>query len=271
MALLNGLTEASVRRPPRVVITGDPGTGKSTCAARAYKPVCLNLEDGMAGLDVPGFAASNIQEVDAALEQLLNGEHDFKTLIVDTLDKYESFTVNATTSAAGKEFLARFRWGQGTGEVFDRTYRLLEQLDELRAKRNMQIILICHAKKIKIDDPVVGTYETTGPALRAKDSVQAVISWADIVGHMTRSRRKINAAAASEQTGMSVSKMVPRMEDGEVGGRYISFESDGSFLAKSRFRTIPRESIAIDFDEGWSLIEKLMNQKEDEQQQKGAA
>src|SRR5690606_7152018 len=41
--------------PPRVVVHGDGGVGKSTFAAGAYKPVFLPFEDGLSGLEVDAF------------------------------------------------------------------------------------------------------------------------------------------------------------------------------------------------------------------------
>lgn len=74
--------------PQKVVIYGVPGVGKTTFAATWPKPILLRTEDGASALDVPTFpkVASSISDLRDACNALLQEQHDFKTLILDSLD-----------------------------------------------------------------------------------------------------------------------------------------------------------------------------------------
>ena len=51
MSLLQKLTTGKTPSPPRILLYGDAGVGKSSFAATAPKPVILALEDGLDQVD----------------------------------------------------------------------------------------------------------------------------------------------------------------------------------------------------------------------------
>ena len=51
MSLLQKLTVGKTPSPPRILLYGDAGVGKSSFAATAPKPVILVLEDGLDQID----------------------------------------------------------------------------------------------------------------------------------------------------------------------------------------------------------------------------
>lgn len=79
--------------PQKVVVYGVPGVGKTSFAATWPDPILLRTEDGAGALDVPTFpqVASAIADMREALNALINGKHNFKTLILDSLDWAEPF------------------------------------------------------------------------------------------------------------------------------------------------------------------------------------
>src|SRR5215472_18934373 len=88
---LTNIHETAATLPPRVLVHGQEGTGKTTLAAKFPKPVFLQTEDGTpAGLKLTTFGLlSTYAELRDALAALGNEAHDFKTVVVDSLDKLE--------------------------------------------------------------------------------------------------------------------------------------------------------------------------------------
>lgn len=84
------ITRGVRREPPRIVLHGAPGIGKSTLASRAPSPVFLDLEHGTLQMDVS--RADGIDSWEAllgALRALATEAHDFRTVVIDTLDRAE--------------------------------------------------------------------------------------------------------------------------------------------------------------------------------------
>ena len=79
---LASLNRASALKPPRILIHGVHGVGKTTFAAGAPEPVFILTEDGLGTLDVPHFPlARTFDEVMQALAALYTEEHSFGTLV----------------------------------------------------------------------------------------------------------------------------------------------------------------------------------------------
>jgi hypothetical protein len=79
---LASLNRATALKPPRILIHGVHGVGKTTFAAGASDPVFILTEDGLGTLDVPHFPlARTFDQVMQALASLYAEEHAFKTLV----------------------------------------------------------------------------------------------------------------------------------------------------------------------------------------------
>lgn len=89
---LASLRTSTVLRPPRVLIHGVAGIGKSTFAASADAPVFVLTEDGLGKLQVPHFPlATSYAEVAEALDALLEEDHAYSTVVVDSVDWLEPY------------------------------------------------------------------------------------------------------------------------------------------------------------------------------------
>jgi hypothetical protein len=87
---LASLNRTTALKPPRILIHGVHGVGKTTFAAGAPDPVFLLTEDGLGTLDVPHFPlARTFDEVMQGLAALYTEDHGFRTLVVDSVDWLE--------------------------------------------------------------------------------------------------------------------------------------------------------------------------------------
>ncbi len=93
MALsLSNLVRAKSDKPPRIVIYGVPGIGKTSLAAEFPEPIFIQTEEGAGNLELTTFAdgpLTSAAEVDEAIELLLTGDHKFRTVVLDSLDWFE--------------------------------------------------------------------------------------------------------------------------------------------------------------------------------------
>lgn len=134
--------------PPRIVIHGAPGIGKSTLASCAPAPVFIDLERGTLQLDV-----DRVDNVDtwetllAAVRALATEPHDFRTLVIDTLDRAEWLCWQHLCARAKVSSIeAVGKYGRGYIAAYEEFRALARALDDLRARRSMGVILIAHSK-----------------------------------------------------------------------------------------------------------------------------
>jgi AAA domain len=81
---------ATATLPPRILIHGLEGVGKTTLAARFPDPVFLQIEDGTGNLELVTFGLlDSLAAVQEAIAALGNEDHDFHTLVLDSVDALE--------------------------------------------------------------------------------------------------------------------------------------------------------------------------------------
>ena len=137
-----------VAEPPRIVIHGAPGIGKSTLAASAPSPVFIDLEHGTLQLDVTRVNGIDTWEhLLAAVQALATQPHDHKTLVIDTLDRAEWLCwqhLCARARVANIEAVGKY--GRGYTAAYEEFRALARALDTLRVKRGMGVIVVAHSK-----------------------------------------------------------------------------------------------------------------------------
>ena len=81
MALsLSNLVRRRSDKPPRMVIYGVPGIGKTSLAAEFPDPIFIQTEEGAGNLELTTFSngpLTSAAEVDEAIELLLTGDHGY--------------------------------------------------------------------------------------------------------------------------------------------------------------------------------------------------
>ena len=98
------LNKGKQNLPQRVVLYGPEGVGKSTLASAFPAPVFLDTEGGTSHMDVTRFdKPASWQGVTDAVKQLQDEDHDFKTLVVDTVDWLERMLAEYVTRSNHKK------------------------------------------------------------------------------------------------------------------------------------------------------------------------
>lgn len=147
------VVKGRLQKPLRVLVYGIEGVGKSTFAASAPDAIFLGAEDGTAELDVARFPQpqSWLEALDA-INELTVAEHDYKTLVIDTLDWLEPLCWTHTCTVkkdkkTGKRYdhIEDFGYGKGYKAALEFWRVLVHRIERLRDKRQMNLVMLAHS------------------------------------------------------------------------------------------------------------------------------
>ena len=90
MSLMSKVERCRAAKPPRILVYGTEGIGKSTFGSQAPKPIFIQTEDGLDEIDCDKFPlATTYDDVAGALGELRSQQHDYETVVIDSLDWLE--------------------------------------------------------------------------------------------------------------------------------------------------------------------------------------
>jgi hypothetical protein len=199
--------------PPRVVIHGDGGVGKSTFAASAFRPIFLPFEDGLSGLEVDAFPRlASYQDTIDAIASLASGEHEYGTVVVDSLDWLEPLVWAEVARVNGKNSIEDIPYGKGYAEALPLWRRILDGLNYLRETRGMAAILIAHSQIKRFEAPDSEPFDRYEIKLH-KGANAFVREWGDIIGfahHETAIKKETNGFSTRAR-GVSTGRRLLRV------------------------------------------------------------
>ena len=167
---LNSISKNTIM-PQRIVLYGLAGIGKTTFAAGAKNPIFICTEDGLGDLDVKKFPlATTFEEVLEALGTLGREEHDFKTVVIDSLDWLEPLAWDATCRRLNVKSIEEPGYGKGYVENMREWDMFFDYVTALRNVKGMTVIMLAHNAIIKIEDPVHPSYDMHDLKLHKKAS-----------------------------------------------------------------------------------------------------
>jgi hypothetical protein len=220
----NNLRRGKQMVPPRMVIYGGHGIGKSTLASQFPNPIFISTEDGLDSLDVTSFPkATHIKDVVESIKTLIKEDHDFQTVAIDSVDwLVEPLIVGNVEATHEAKDLA---YGKGQMLVAEEFREILQGLDVLRVKRNMNVVLIAHAAVVKFEDPRTEPYDRYQPKLPNRCNA-LLQEWADVIAFAAFKViiRKSDSGFNKEKTrGVT------------TGERLLHFVENPAYAAKNRY------------------------------------
>lgn len=204
---LNIVKMGETPTPPRVFIYGGPGIGKSTVAAQAFKPIFLPTEDGLGQIKCDAFPlARSYSDVISNLDALLTEEHQYKTVVIDTVDWLETLIHEKVCKDYRVDAIEKADGGYGRGFAYALGYwkEIKDKLQELRDAKRMATIFVSHSTTKEIHDPETGDLTQYIPKINQK-AASFLMEWCDAVLYITRHL----GAARGEAGGDIVFKTAP--------------------------------------------------------------
>jgi hypothetical protein len=267
---LNSIKKETVIRAPRMVLIGVEKIGKTTfaCGSRVENgivvetglnsPVVIPIkgEEGADSLNVAQFpVCKSYDDVMDAIESLL-GEHDYKTVIIDSASALEPLIWDAVCKIAKVDSIEKVGGGYGKGyaEAASLSRNMLAGLDALRNERGMSVIIIGHVKVKRFDDPGGDSYDQY--QFDAHDKVANLIyRWSDIILFANT-----KVVVAKEDVGFGKDKK--RGIDTTGGRRFLYTQKRPSHPGGGRgyFGQLPYE-IPLDWASFESAVSDIIDKK----------
>jgi hypothetical protein len=215
--------------PPRICIYGGHGIGKSTLASQFPKPIFISTEDGLDSLDVTSFPrAVSVTDVVESIKTLIKEDHEYKTVVIDSVDwLVEPLIMQNVESSHEAKDLA---YGKGQMLVAEEFREILQGLDVLRSKRNMNVVLIAHSAVIRFEDPRTEPYDRYQPKLPNRCNA-LLMEWADVLAFAA-----FKVIIRKADTGFNNTKN----RGVTTGERLLHFVENPAYAAKNRY-TCPDE------------------------------
>lgn len=181
MTLLNQIQKGRATQPRRVLLYGVHGVGKSTFGAMAEKPIFIQTEEGLNDIETDRFPlATKYGHVVNALSALFTEEHEYQTVVIDSLDWLERLIWADVCAKRGVESIEDIGYAKGYIFALSQWREVLSGLDALRNERGMQVVAIAHAAIEKFANPETDSYDRYIPRLQ-KQASALVQEWADEV------------------------------------------------------------------------------------------
>jgi hypothetical protein len=176
--MLNTIQRTKTVPPRRVLLYGEAGIGKSSWAAESEAPIFFDLEGGLGDLDVQAFPRpKTLQEFVQQVHSLRDGEHEFRTAVLDTVDWLEQLIEARVCEQHEVESLIKLDFGRGAVAVGEKWAIVLQELQDLVDAKGMQIIMLAHGQVEKVEMPDVEPFERFAPRM-SKRGVGLLKDWA---------------------------------------------------------------------------------------------
>ncbi len=185
MSFLAKIKAGKQSRPPRVVVLGPPGCGKSTFAAGAPDVLFIDCEKRTEHLDIKRFEANTWPEVLEVLREVyaagLKGKSPFKTVVIDTLDHLDALIAVEVCTKNGWANLEEAGYGKGYSVALLEWRQLIKAIEALR-EVGIMVLLIAHAAIRTYSNPAGADYDQWTMKL-PKGAASLIREKADAIGY----------------------------------------------------------------------------------------
>jgi len=220
---LGAVVSGRVMAPIKAAVYGLEGAGKTTFAAGAPSPIFIPIEEGTNALNVQRSPApETFGDVLDFLTVLTREKHEFRTVVLDTLDALEPMIWAQVCLAGKKPSIEGFGYGKGYVAALDLWRVLLARLEQLRAAKKMNVVLIAHSQIKKFQNPEGEDFDRYELKLAGKGAAGLIKEWTDDLLFATY---EVIAATDEEKE---------RTRGVATGKRIARTVHSGAFDAKSR-------------------------------------
>lgn len=168
----------------RTLVYGESGVGKTRFFSTWPKPLFIDLDDGMASVttQVDRIGVTDWADIEAIYQFLLEGEHGYKTIVIDSVNELQLLALRATVQnfpnvkRSYNSLAGQSDYGKMLADV-DETIRWFKGLP-------IHLGLIAQVAPKEFDTDIVV------PQLLGKQSARNYCRMMDVVGYMYREEDK---------------------------------------------------------------------------------
>jgi hypothetical protein len=225
---LSSITSGPRTPPPRLMIYGPHGVGKTTLASQFPTPVIIQTEDGLGMLETPAFPlATTLDEVFSAIGVLVNEQHAFKTVVLDSADWLDLIVQQHVKETHDDKALS---YGKDALLAAEQWRVILDGFAALRGI-GMTVVLLAHCEVKRFDPPDGDSFERYQPKLQARASA-LVQEWCDAV-LFANFKTFVKSELVGARKDQSVKKALAS------GERLLHTGERPAYLAKNRYSLPP--------------------------------
>jgi hypothetical protein len=185
-------------QPPRILLYGPSKIGISSFCAQIPKAYFMDVNGTIGHLDVNAARCRTVEDCQNVLQYLTAGNHDYKVLVIDSLDGLEVLVqnevfANEKEKLDGLRYFAEIPYGRGSDMVISEFRDLLEDLDDLNKK--MTIIVCAHetmedrhmsfSGPMSFAKPYMYTKTVKGQKI-SEEASNILTTWADCVLYVSQ-------------------------------------------------------------------------------------
>jgi len=257
---ISNLVRKDKPKNPIMCIYGTGGMGKTTLASEFPNPIFIQTEDGANGLGIKSFSEdvlTKYTQVDEALTSLATEDHDFKTLVVDSVTRLEKLVWSETCSRQKDPWDSIEAPGYGKGYIeADAVWgEFMSACAWLRDNKGMTVVLLGHEGVQSFSDPTTDSYDRY--TMRIHKRAEAFIrEQCDVMGFM-------NQITTINKEAKAFGKKDDYTAKGRGSGqRALNLSPRPAFMAKQRPGYNFPDMILINAGQGYdALAPYLPNQK----------
>ena len=240
---LSAIKKTSGLKPPSMIVFGSAGVGKTTFAAAAPNPVFLQTEAGEGALELSAFPLiKTYDELIEAITALIEHDHDYETLVLDSLDHLEPLIWKKVCLMEGKKSIEEFGYGKGYVFALDYWREFLAAINSLRHHKNMSLILLAHTHIRGYNSPDTESYDRYEIKLHAKASglIQESVDSVLFAKHKIITKKEDKGFNQTRVRGIS------------TGERVLCTTETPGYIAKNRY------GLPDEIDLTWAAFEQAI-------------
>ncbi len=148
------------KKPARILAHGGQGMGKTTFGAAGPAPVLIPCEEGWGKLDIQSFPLMrSFDDVMGAITSLYQDDHNFESVVIDSLDWLEPLVVAKTCEDNGWANIEVPDFGKGHVAAMSVWRQYVDGINALRDDKGMWITQLAHTEVKKFSPPDGESYD----------------------------------------------------------------------------------------------------------------